>query len=458
MSVRITRSSIALGLCLLSGCLAISESTIRTGTPEEARTTLSEMLNETSMSPGSYLTDGVKNLVRVMNNKSLTSSGSGNYPEQARLEALRQLIAYSRTSKANTPVGSSQKIPAKGIHGAFVYTYNKTATDAMKREILRFFDTPAMYPELISQSNLVDKFGKADWTPTRTPVYASDSDYYYSSTASAVFDPPTSAWKEVFDACPSQAQWGALFDKVAVPFAQEFEQGETLYLRYIHRGGYHQKKEFIWRQVGEVYSKIKQPTYNQKKIALILCHPEKFIPDYQHVSGGAYLKTMPEYQAYINTITEYQKKALNSMSKSEVLKVLKELDLLVQKNTQKAYYCLYSWIWLERVATPQQKEAFVAQELNKVQQYNQQKMDANRKELLALRARQDRETVGVQCKYCGCGWMTNRTKAMGWQQERRINDLGDVEPYHMDDNEYLIRFGTWCDCPHARSDHRIISK
>lgn len=478
MSVRVIRSSIILGLCLLSGCTIFNEATLKSGSPEEVREELSAMLNETNASSqfrlflgannNSYLSLGVRDLVSVMNNESLATSDCSNYPEQTRLEAIRQLIEYSKTPKANTPCGDKQKIPAEGIRAALVYTYNTTATDAMKREILRFFDKPEMYPELISKGELIS--GDLDgWIPMVIPVVILGTPSYLASSSHyhGTFTPSISDWRGVFEACPSQAQWGALFDKVAVPLAQKFERGERLDLQRRGRWG-----NRWWQSLGELYNKIKQPTYNQKKLALLLCHTEDFIPDLQFielnvrqllVAGGfvdgvsdTRLKVMSDYQAYVNTITPYQKKILSSMPKSEVQKVLKELEPLQQKKT--AYYYLYAWIWMERVATHQQQEAFLAQERNKVQQFNQPKIDACRKALLASRERNNRKTVGIQCKYCECGWMTNATEAYAWLLKKRINDLGDLEPFDMDDREYLDRFVIWCNCPHARSNHRIISK
>lgn len=468
MSVRVIRSSIILGLCLLSGCIAFNAATLRTGTPEEVREELSAMLNETNASSqfqlflgaykNSYLSLGVRNLVSVMNNQALGDFDSGTYPEQTRLEALRQLIEYSKTPKANTPCGDEQKIPAEGIRAALVYTYNTTATDAMKREILRFFDKPEMYPELISKGELIS--GNLDgWIPVVIPVVILGTPSYLASSSHyhGTFTPSISDWRGVFEACPSQAQWGALFDKVAVPLAQEFERGERLELQRRGRWG-----NRWWESLGELYNKIKQPTCNQKKLALLLCHTEDFIPYPQLLEGAALVegiyevKVISDYQAYVNKITSYQKKILSSMSKSEVQKVLKELEPLQQKKT--AYYCLYAWIWMERVATHQQQEAFLAQERNKLQQFNQPAIDACRKALLASRERNNRKTVGIQCKYCECGWMTNATEAYAWKMKKRINDLGDLEPFDMDDREYLDRFVIWCNCPHARSNHIIISK
>ncbi|MGN1326084.1 MAG: hypothetical protein ACI4YA_07090 [Candidatus Spyradenecus sp.] len=464
MSVRITRSAIALGLCLLSGCIAFNEASLRSGTPEEVREELSAMLNETNASSrfrgllgsdgannyvpinsNTYLRFGVRNLVSVINNEALWGSGSGDYPEQTRLEALRQLIEYAKTPEATTPSGWEEKAPAEGIRAALVYTYNRTATDAMKREILSVFDTPEMYPMLISNGRLYDVSDEKDWTPTTTPVYESASNHYHGS--SEAFSPLSSDWVAVFEACPSQAQWSALFDRVTKWRIEALQER-----RYC--------ESFNISRLSEIYDKIKQPTYEQKYAALVLLN--SFSRNTIYVLD----RKEPEYKTYIRSVSDAQKKALNSMPKSEVLQLLKDLEPFRKKNI--AFDRLYIWVWLKRVATHQQRADFAKAETDALNQEKQQlqqefaQKEAQRKareEAYNRQQEQDRKTrVVIYCNICGCRREDNKLSATRW----RINGRPHGEPREIvssGGSSYIPRGGTECpSCPHVPSFHRIVEQ
>lgn len=470
MSVRITRSSIALGLCLLSGCIAFNEASLRSGTPEEVREELSAMLNETNASSqfrdflgadgannyvpknsNTYLRFGVRNLVSVINNEALWGSGSGDYPEQTRLEALRQLIEYSKTPEATTPSGWEEKAPAEGIRAALVYTYNRTATDAMKREILRVFDTPEMYPELISNGRLYDVSDEKDWTPTTTPVYESASNHYHGS--SEAFSPSSSDWVAVFEACPSQAQWSALFDEVTkwrIEALQERGYGGS----------------FNISRLSEIYDKIKQPTYEQKYAALVLLNPKRY-KTLGDLSRDALLERKePVYKTYIRSVSNAQKKALNSMPQSEVLQLLKDIEPFREKHEE--FNRLYIWVWLKRVATHQQRADFAKAEADALNQEKQQALQEIAQEKAQRKAReeaynrqqeQDRKTrVVIYCNICGCRREDNKLSATRW----RINGRPHGEPREIvssGGSSYIPRGGTECpSCPHVPSFHRIVEQ
>ena len=181
-------------------------------------------------------------------------------------------------------------------------------------------------------------------------------------------------------------------------------------------------------------------------------------------------------------MTGAQQKALNSMPKSEVLQLLKDLEPLRQKN--KTFDYLYRWVWLKRVATHQQRADFAKAEENALNQAKQQERQELAQEKAQRKAReaqrkareeaynrqqeQDRKTrVVIYCNICECEREDNKRSAMEWQRNSKTVEEANEERYakafvESGQGDYggSSRLGaTECDyCPHLPSFHRIVEQ